>query len=165
VSTFVFSDRWLLAADPTRVWAVVRAVEDWPTWWPSVRSVAPVPAAPGGGPTWRFTFGTRLPYTMVFDAEVLRDDPMVGVETRVSGRVEGHGSWAVQPVEGGSEVRFDWSVRPTLRWMRLLSPVARRVFAWNHEALMVEGGAALAEELGRPLLAPVVSELRAGPPG
>lgn len=156
---YVFVDRWRLAADPAEVWTVVRRVEGWPTWWPSVRRVEPVTTATDGPPTWRFTFRTRLPYAMVFDAEIVRDDPLVGVETRVTGRVAGEGRWEVRPVDGGSEVRFDWSVTPTLRWMRLLSPLARPVFGWNHESLMVEGGEALGRALGRPLLGPVVSEL------
>jgi carbon monoxide dehydrogenase subunit G len=159
VKAFVFADRWFVGADPAAVAAVVHDVAQWSRWWPSVHSVERAPDAPGGRPVWRFTFRTRLPYTMRFAAEVVHDDPSAVVEVRVTGRVEGRGSWLVRPVEGGAEVRFDWVVRPTLLWMRVLSPVARPVFAWNHRSLMGEGGAALARELGRPLLRPVVSEL------
>jgi hypothetical protein len=159
VRAFVFADRWVVGAEPAAVAPVVHEVSQWSRWWPSVHSVERAPDAPGGGAVWRFTFRTRLPYLMRFEAEMVHDDPSAVVEARVTGRVEGHGSWVVRPVEGGAEVRFDWVVRPTLLWMRVLSPVAQPVFAWNHKALMSEGGAALAQELGRPLLRPVVSEL------
>ena len=160
MKAFVFADRWFVGADPAAVATVVHDVARWSRWWPSVRSVERAPDAPGGRAVWRFTFRTRLPYTMRFEAEMVHDDPSAVVEARVSGRVEGRGSWEVRPVEAGAEVRFDWWVRPTLLWMRVLSPVARPVFAWNHRSLMGEGGAALARELGAPLLRPVVSELQ-----
>ncbi|MGY2066202.1 SRPBCC family protein [Blastococcus sp. SYSU DS0619] len=153
---FVFRDEWHVAAPPAAVRDVVREVELWPAWWPSVESVTEV--APGTGEeTWRFAFRTRLPYRMVFDARVLRDDPLHGVRTTVTGRVEGEGRWGVTGVDGGSVVRFDWVVRPRLAWMRALSPLARPLFVWNHAALMREGGEALADRLGTRLLAPVVS--------
>lgn len=161
MSPYVFVDGWRVAAAPAAVWRLVRRVDGWPDWWPSVRSVEPVPGRGEGSETWRFTFATRLPYAMVFDAAVVADEPGVGVETQVSGRVEGSGRWGVRPVDGGTLVRFDWSVRPTLRWMQVLSPVARPAFAWNHRALMVEGGRALARRLDSRLLEPVVSELLA----
>jgi hypothetical protein len=47
--------------------------------------------------------------------------------------------------------------------MRLLSPIARPIFAWNHRALMVEGGESLALRMGARMLEPVVSELRRKP--
>ncbi|MCF6506458.1 polyketide cyclase [Blastococcus sp. MG754426] len=156
VAAYVFRDEWRVAAAPEAAREVVRAVERWPEWWPSVQSVTPVPT--GDGEVWRFVFRTRLPYRMEFEARVLRDDPLRGVRTTVTGRVEGEGRWEVSAVEGGALVAFDWEVRPQLLWMRLLSPVARPVFVWNHRALMEEGGAALAQRLGTRLLAPTVCE-------
>lgn len=157
---YVFRDEWHVAADPPTVWATVRQVERWPEWWPSVHGVTRVaPAeADAQGEVWRFVFRTRLPYRMAFDARVVQDEPLHGVRTTVTGRVEGMGRWEVAEVEGGAAVRFDWEVRPRLAWMRLLSPVARPLFVWNHAALMREGGEALATRLGTRLLgAPVTA--------
>jgi hypothetical protein len=149
---YEFTDEWRVAADPATVFDVVRDVEQWPAWWPSAQSVTQV--ADDGGQVWRFTFRTRLPYPMGFDARVLQDDPLSAVETAVTGRVEGCGRWRVTAVEGGSAVCFDWVVSPRVAWMRALSPVARPVFVWNHRSLMREGGEALARRLGTRLLAP-----------
>jgi hypothetical protein len=151
---YVFTDEWQVAADPATVWDVVRDVGQWPAWWPSARSVTQVASPGAGGEVWRFVFRTRLPYDMGFDARVLADDPMTGVETAVTGRVEGSGRWRVTGVEGGSAVCFDWVVSPQVAWMRALSPVARPAFVWNHRALMREGGEALARRLDTRLLAP-----------
>ena len=40
--------------------------------------------------------------------------------------------------------------------MRVLSPLARPVFNWNHRMLMTEGGEGLAHRLSVPLLAEIV---------
>jgi len=157
-----FTDEWRVAAEPAQVWAVVRRVEGWPGWWPSVRSVVPLRNNRTGGaaPGWEFTFRTRLPYTMIFDAELVREEPLVEVQTRITGRVRGSGTWGVRAVDGGTLVHFDWLVRPELAWMRRVTPLARPVFRWNHRQLMAEGGAGLAQRLGARLLSPPVTELR-----
>lgn len=153
---YVFRDEWHVAAAPAAVWAVVRDVERWPEWWPAVQGVTRV--GPGAdGEVWRFVFRTRLPYGMAFDARVVQDEPLHGVRTTVTGRVEGAGRWEVAEVEGGAAVLFDWEVRPMPTWMRLLSPVARPLFVWNHAELMQEGGEALAVRLGTRLLGPPVT--------
>ena len=160
---FVFVDEWRIAAEPAQVWARVRRVEGWPDWWPSVRRVDRL-----GGPgeadpeTWRFTFQTRLPYSIIFETAIVRENTLA-VEVRVTGRLKGRGSYGVQVIDGGTLVHFVWAVRPQLPWMRLLSPLARPVFRWNHKALMVEGGESLALRMGARMLEPVVSELRRKP--
>jgi len=44
-------------------------------------------------------------------------------------------------------VRYDWCVRTNRAWMNALAPLLRPVFQWNHDAVMREGGAALARRL------------------
>ena len=160
---FAFVDEWELAAEPTEVWSVLRQIEGWPGWWPSVRSVVPLPEPTDGPPGWEFTFRTRLPYSMVFDATLVREEPSAEVEWQVTGRVAGRGICGGRAVDGGTFVWWDWLVTPQLSWMRLLTPIARPVFSWNHKELMDEGAAALAGLLGTRLLRPPVSELRPSP--
>jgi hypothetical protein len=149
VSGYRFTDDWYVAADPQAARDLLRRVEEWPEWWPS--SVSVQPAIPehrrATVEAWRFTFQTRLPYRMSFQADVVHEEPMA-VETTVVGRVRGVGRWRVDRVPEGSRVHFDWLVDPQLPWMRVLSPVARPVFIWNHESLMAEGARAFAEALG-----------------
>jgi hypothetical protein len=165
VTCYVFVDEWRVASDVATVWAAVRAIERWPHWWPSVVAVAPIGVdATGSADEWRFEFRTRLPYRMRFHVGLASEEPFRRVATRVSGGVEGTGAWGVQAIPGGTLVRFDWVITPQRRWMQVLSPIARPVFSWNHRALMVEGGEALARRLGVALLAPTVSTLARATP-
>ena len=38
-----------------------------------------------------------------------------------------------------TEVRYDWQVATTKAWMRLLAPIARPFFDWNHDVIMEWG--------------------------
>ena len=38
VASYVFADEWRVAAELEIVWTVLRRLEEWPDWWPSVRS-------------------------------------------------------------------------------------------------------------------------------
>ena len=99
---------------------------------------------------------------LIWSAELVQEDPG-RVEWQVSGRLAGRGICGVRAVDGGALLWWDWVVRPQLLWMRLVAPIARPVFSWNHRQLMDEGGAALAQRLGIALLSPPVSELRPTP--
>jgi hypothetical protein len=50
-------------------------------------------------------------------------------------------------------VLYEWNVHTTRAWMNLLAPVARPVFAVNHDYVMRHGGEGLARLLGCRLLA------------
>ena len=50
-------------------------------------------------------------------------------------------------------VVYEWNVRTTKQWMNLLAPIARPVFAWNHDTVMGWGGEGLARRVGGRLLA------------
>jgi hypothetical protein len=153
-SRYRFTDDWYVAAEPDVTRDLLRRVEDWPDWWPSSLSVEPVPTRVAGATeASRYRFQTRLPYQMMFQADLVRDDPMA-VETVVVGRVQGFGRWGVFPTAGGSRVHFDWSAEPQVVWMRALSRLARPVFIWNHQALMAEGARAFADRLGVEMLRP-----------
>jgi hypothetical protein len=155
VAGYRFTDDWYLSAQPQTARDLLRRVEDWPDWWPSSLAVEPAaPLDPGGtGEAWTFTFQTRLPYQMSFQADVVGEEPL-GVDTTIVGRVRGEGRWRVLPVPGGSRIHFDWLVDPQLWWMRLLSPLARPAFIWNHQVLMAEGARGFADELDETLLEP-----------
>lgn len=45
-------------------------------------------------------------------------------------------------------MRYEWDVRTTQWWMNALAPLARPVFAWNHDYVMRQGGEGLRRRLG-----------------
>jgi hypothetical protein len=147
---YSFTTHWLLDADIGPVWDCIMAVEQWPEWWPAVRTVTPL--QPGGsdgvGKVTRFTWRGCLPYRLTFDmrvAEVVRHRRLGGI---ASGELQGTGVWHFDPIPDGTYVRYDWRVRTAKPWMNLLAPVFEPAFRWNHDHVMATGGAGLARRLG-----------------
>jgi len=50
----------------------------------------------------------------------------------VVGDLSGRGLWTLTPTESGTHVRFDWSVFADKPILRVLTPVLRPAFRWNH---------------------------------
>ena len=50
--------------------------------------------------------------------------------------------------QGNMHARYDWQVDTTQAWMKLMAPVARPFFAWNHDVIMRWGAQGLAKRLG-----------------
>jgi hypothetical protein len=102
------------------------------------------------GSVREYTWRSRLPYNLTFVLETTRIEPQRMIEGRASGELEGVGVWQLGPAAGATHVRYDWQVRTTKRWMQWLAPVARPLFAWNHDVVMEWGREGLAERVRRP---------------
>lgn len=150
MADYAFTTRWHLDAPIEAVWKSIRDSEKWPTWWRSVRKVEKVRPgnADGVGEVRRYTWKGRLPYSLTFDMTVTRIEPLRMLAGTATGELAGNGVWRFDAAGPGTTVRYDWNVRATKRWMRLLAPVARPIFAWNHDAVMRDGEAGLARLLG-----------------
>lgn len=151
---YLFHTHWRLDCDLERVWQAIHEVENWPRWWPYVAAVASVRAgdADGRGAVRRIVWTSRLPYRLRFDAEVTRVQRPTFLEVAARGDLEGTGTWRLAAHDGATDVRYAWRVRTTKRWMNLLAPLARPLFARNHDAVMRAGGRGLARYLGARLL-------------
>jgi len=147
---FVLHTRWRVHAPVDRVWEAIHHPEQWPNWWPFVRRVENV--APGDelgvGAVRRFTWTSRLPYSLTFTMRVTRVDRPRHLEGEASGELEGRGIWRLAAEGPDTLVHYEWRVRVTRAWMRLLAPLLRPAFAWNHNAVMAGGAAGLARWLG-----------------
>lgn len=147
---FVLLSRWKLAAPPEVVWELLRSPEEWPQWWPYVRSVTLV--RPGTeddlGARRRFVWGSLLGYGLALDittTRVLRHRELEGV---AGGDLDGVGTWELAPWAAGTRVGYRWEVDLRKRWMRLAAPLLAPVFAWNHHAVMRAGARGMARRLG-----------------
>jgi hypothetical protein len=147
---YAFVTRWRFEAPIESVWESIRRAEEWPTWWRGVERVEVL--EPGGhdgvGGVRRFTWKSRLPYRLVLDVRTVAADRPRRLEGHAAGELEGVGVWTLLEDRGWTKVRYDWSVRTTKPWMNLLAPVARPLFAWNHDVIMRWGGEGLAGRLG-----------------
>jgi len=68
-------------------------------------------------------------------------------EIQAKGQLEGIGLWSFTQMGEVTHLRYDWNVNATKTWMRLLAPLARPVFRWNHDAIMRWGQEGLATRL------------------
>ena len=151
-SRFQLVTDWKLTAPLEAVWKAISRVEDWPAWWPSVRTVTPLAQgdAEGLGAVHRFTWNTALPYSLTFDMTVTRIDPHVRIEGRATGDLEGLGIWTFRHEAGVTLARYDWRVDVTEPWMRHLAPLLEPVFKWNHGVVMRRGYRGLCGYLAAP---------------
>ncbi|MFE3636484.1 SRPBCC family protein [Streptomyces cellostaticus] len=130
-----FRALWSLPAAPADVFAVLERPEDYPRWWPQVRSVSRPDAATGV-----LTIRSLLPYDLTLTVRETRHDPAAGVlEAAVSGDIEGWARWTVTPAGPGTLARYEQVVDVTKPLLRRLAVPARPLLRANH-ALMMAGG-------------------------
>jgi hypothetical protein len=151
---YAFVTVWRLRAPLAPIWEEIVHTERWPQWWKGVERVDILSAGDdnGVGSRGRYVWKSKLPYTLAFEMETVRVEPMSLIEGHATGELEGTGTWRLSESDGVTTVRYDWNVRTTRWWMNLLAPIAKPIFKWNHDYVMRHGGEGLARLLGAELL-------------
>lgn len=158
---FDLRSTWHLPAPVERVWDVLTALDlrpGEPVWWPGCTVAAPLTTRdPSDDPaaatltdvTAHLRFRTALGYALTVSIH-----PTLAITNRelrftAHGDLEGDGGIVLAEESAGVRTRMDirWTVRPTLRWMNFLSPVASRVFVAAHAHTMRKGEKGLAAAL------------------
>lgn len=136
---------WHLPAPLPVVWQTLSRTWEWPEWWPYVERVEILDPGDcqGLGARHRHHWKTCLPYRLCFELQVIRIEPLVRVDTRVTGDLLGIGRCRLRGRGNTVVVRYDWRVRTTRNWMNRLAPMARPIFLWNHQRVMAAGEEAL----------------------
>jgi uncharacterized protein YndB with AHSA1/START domain len=155
VADYRFLTTWVFDAPIERVWGALYDSERWPEWWRGVERVQVIER--GGddrvGELSRYTWKSKLPYRLEFDMRTTRVEAPHLVEGEAKGELTGTGRWRLfSGRDGTTAVTYEWNVETTERWMNVLAPIARPVFAWNHDYVMGHGGEGLARRLGARLL-------------
>jgi uncharacterized protein YndB with AHSA1/START domain len=129
---YVFVDEWNVAAPPRAVFDAIADARTYPEWWRpvylDVQSDGPVRV---GGES-RQHFKGRLPYHLHTRSVIAELDPPRTITADVVGDLRGRGKWTLTPTEHGTHVRFDWQVYADRKLLRVLTPVLRPLFRWNH---------------------------------
>lgn len=137
------------------MWDVLEDVLAWPSWWRGVVSVEELD--PGDaervGSRHVVEWRSRLPFSVRFEfhAEHVRRPELM--EGTARGDLDGSGRWRLFEEGGVTAVLYEWEVSSTRVWMNAVAPVAKPVFARNHDTVMRWGGEGLARRLGARLLA------------
>jgi uncharacterized protein YndB with AHSA1/START domain len=125
---YVFVDEWDVDAPIDAVFAALSDASTYPQWW---RPVHLSVTTTDDHATQRFR--GRLPYTLTTRSTTTRHEPPTLHEVDVSGDLRGKGTWTLQPLAGGTHVRFDWHVFADRPLLRTLTPLLRPAFRWNHD--------------------------------
>jgi uncharacterized protein YndB with AHSA1/START domain len=150
-----FLTTWVLESPREPIWEAINDSESWPRWWKGVKEVVELdPGDENGiGQVGRYTWRSRLPYDLVFEARTTRKERPHLLEGEVRGELAGVGLWRLFEQDGATAVLYEWKVRTTKPWMNLLAPIAKPIFAVNHDWVMQSGGVGLSRLLGARLIA------------
>jgi hypothetical protein len=153
MTKYRFQTVWWTPAVIDRTWDAVANYAAWPTWWRGIQKVEVLRRGEdsGVGTVLRQWWRSRVPYTLVFDLEMLRIETGRLLDGRASGDLEGTCRWTLIPVNGGTEIRFDVDIRTGRWWMNLPIPLAPRVVRASFETIMRWGREGLAQTLGAPV--------------
>jgi uncharacterized protein YndB with AHSA1/START domain len=155
VAEYRFLTTWLLEAPRERVWDAIYESERWPEWWHGVLEADKLEEgdADGVGQFGRYVWKSKLPYKLEFFVRTTKVEKPHLLEGNAEGELTGVGRWRLFEQEGVTAALYEWNVSTTRSWMNLLAPIARPIFAVNHDYVMRNGGHGLAKLLGVPLLA------------
>ncbi|HEX6585938.1 MAG TPA: SRPBCC family protein [Solirubrobacterales bacterium] len=150
-----FLTTWVLEAPRERVWDAIYESEHWPEWWRGVLETERLAEGDenGVGQVGRYVWKSKLPYKLEFQMRTTRVERPHVLEGEANGELAGTGRWRLFEQDGITAVVYEWNVRTTRAWMNLLTPIARPIFAVNHDYVMRNGGEGLARLLGARLLA------------
>lgn len=143
---------WRVEARREQVAAILREPRSLVRWWPEVYSKVEIEKEGderGIGRIVRVHSRGWLPYSLRWWFEVVEQNWPEGTAIRAWGDLTGAGRWTL--VEDGrvTIARYDWRVRADKPVLKLLSPVLKPLFAWNHRWAMEKGEAGLKRELER----------------
>ena len=149
MADYSFITHWFFSVPIEEVWDELYHTSRWPSWWKAVVSVEELSKGDelGVGGVKLFTWRTALPYTLSFEMKATRIEPPHIIEGEAYGELDGYGRWTLTERDGGTAVQYEWNVKATKPWMRILSPIARPAFQWNHDVVMRWGEESLKKRL------------------
>jgi uncharacterized protein YndB with AHSA1/START domain len=129
---YVFIDEWDVEAPQGAVFDALADARTYPHWWRPVYIDVTADCSPRVGCVSQQEFKGRLPYHLKTRSEIVRLERPRELEVSVVGDLTGKGIWTLTPAGDRVHIRFDWRVIADRPLLRLLTPVLRPVFRWNH---------------------------------
>lgn len=129
---YVFIDEWEVDAPQERVFDALADTRTYPEWWTPIYREVQSDGPPEVGRESRQKFKANLPYTLSTVSTIVEMDRPRSFAVDVVGDLRGRGVWTLTPRDGTVHVRFDWRVLADRALLRVLTPVLRPLFRWNH---------------------------------
>jgi hypothetical protein len=148
---FDLSSTWHLPAPPQHVWAIIADIDmSWPQWWPHCNFAAPLSRTEAKTHSQEdvlkatmayLNFKAALGYTLTISIHPTDVVAPREIDFDAGGHLHGTGRVTLIPEKQGEATRMDieWRVRPTQRWMNVLTPVATPAFDFAHGLMMRQG--------------------------
>src|SRR5690606_2572903 len=95
---------------------------------------------------------SRVPYTLVFNLEMLRIEGEKLLDGRASGDLEGSCRWTLASADDGTTMRFEVDIRTGRWWMNLPIPLASKVVRASFDTIMGWRREGMARALGVPVV-------------
>lgn len=151
---YQFESEWVLSAPIDRVFDVMTRPEEFSQWWSSVKNSRLIETgdSDGLGAKARYSIKSPLGYKMHFEMTVVDFDRPNRIHSLARGDLIGTGTHLFESRGESTAVTYLWYVSTTKRWMNVLEPVAKPLFAWAYHHAMREGCAGLAKHLGARLI-------------
>lgn len=135
-NVFRFEENWDIPnASVDDVYDVLAHGELLPLWWNGVyldaRKLSP-PGAPKVGDKVEVRARGALPYRLNFVIEAVELEPGRRVVVKTEGDFDGRWSATLSRSANGVRVDLIWEVTVLRPILRVLSPILRSAFAWNH---------------------------------
>jgi hypothetical protein len=121
-------------------------------WWPSVYlDVRELRAPDAEGVGRRVSLHTKgwLPYTLIWEFEVVESRYPFGFTIVANGDFEGVGVWTFRQDGRFVDITYDWRIRAEKPILRTLSFLLKPIFSANHRWAMARGEESLVLELAR----------------
>jgi uncharacterized protein YndB with AHSA1/START domain len=145
-----FVTRWHVAAPCEDVSDALEDTDHISRWWPSVYRECTILERGGThGLGRRVAVTTKgfLPYLIRWRFTVVEECYPYGSRIVADGDLEGEGRWTLRPVDDGTDVTYEWTVRANHAFIRRYSWLLRPVFSLNHAWTMRQGLRGLRREL------------------
>lgn len=148
-----FISHWRIRASVNEVADILEDAQDLPRWWPSVyldvRIVSPPHGAHGLGEVVELYTKGYLPYRLRWRFTVVEERYPYGSTIEAHGDFVGRGIWTFSQDGDFVDATYDWRIRAEKPLLKLLTPVLRPLFSWNHRWAMAQGEESLKKELAR----------------
>jgi len=132
LNRYQFRSMWHVCASPAAVYDVLSDIENYPRWWPEVRSATRIDDESGVLRCRSF-----LPFDLVVQVRHSIANQQAGLlRASLSGDLEGFASWEIIGRDGGTDLVFDQEVVVNKAMLRRLVLIARPFFRGNHDLMM-----------------------------